>query len=104
MKNKSTTSRQKQSEKGKRNIRVHELAKQYNLTSKNLIKEMETYGIVVKTHMSSLSPDAVELIEKHRNLGSKSGEKSIPLTEEEAKGWFSILPRGAKNRIVLAAS
>ena len=86
MKNKSTTSRQKQSKKGKRNIRVHELAKQYNLTSKNLIKEMETYGIVVKTHMSSLSPDAVELIEKHRNLGSKSGEKSIPLTEEEAKG------------------
>jgi len=26
------------------------------------------------------------------------------VTEEEAKGWFSILPRGAKNRIVLAAS
>ena len=85
MKKKSTTSRQKQSKAGGSNIRVHELAKQYDLTSKDLITEIETYGIVVKTHMSSLSPEAVELIEEQRNLRSKSKEASLPLAKEETK-------------------
>ena len=85
MKKKSTTSRQKQSKAGGSNIRVHELAKQYDLTSKDLITEIETYGIVVKTHMSSLSPEDVELIEEQRNLRSKSKEASLPLAKEETK-------------------
>ena len=68
MEKNSTTSRQKQSKTGIPNIRVHELAKQYNLTSKDLIKEIETYGIIVKTHMSSLSSEAVELIEEQRSF------------------------------------
>ncbi|MBB16704.1 translation initiation factor IF-2 [Candidatus Poribacteria bacterium] len=66
-------------------MRVHELAKQYNLTSKDLITEIETYGIVVKTHMSSLSPEDVKLIEEQRNLQSKSRETSVPLTTEDAE-------------------
>ena len=85
MKEKSTTSRQKQNKAGGANIRVHELAKQYDLTSRDLITEIETYGIVVKTHMSSLSPEAVELIEEQRNLKSKSKEASLPLAKEETK-------------------
>ena len=85
IKEKSTTSRQKQNKAGGTNIRVHELAKQYDLTSKDLITEIETYGIVVKTHMSSLSPEAVELIEEQRNLKSKSKEASLPLAKEETK-------------------
>ena len=85
MKKKSTTSRQKQNKAGGSNIRVHELAKQYDLTSKDLITEIETYGIVVKTHMSSLSPESVELIEEQRNLRSKSKEASLPLAKEETK-------------------
>ena len=85
MKKKSTTSRQKQNKAGGSNIRVHELAKQYDLTSKDLITEIETYGIVVKTHMSSLSPEDVELIEEQRNLRSKSKEASLPLAKEEEK-------------------
>jgi len=85
MKKKSTTSRQKQNKAGGSNIRVHELAKQYDLTSKDLITEIETYGIVVKTHMSSLSPEDVELIEEQRNLRSKSKEASLPLAKEETK-------------------
>ena len=85
MKEKSTTSRQKQNKAGGANIRVHELAKQYDLTSKDLITEIETYGIVVKTHMSSLSPEDVELIEEQRNLRSKSKEASLPLAKEEEK-------------------
>ena len=85
MKEKSTASSQKQIKVEKTNIRVHELAKQYNLTSKDLITEIETYGIVVKTHMSSLSPEDVKLIEEQRNLQSKSRETSVPLTTEDAE-------------------
>ena len=85
MKEKSTASSQKQIKAEKTNIRVHELAKQYNLTSKDLITEIETYGIVVKTHMSSLSPEDVKLIEEQRNLQSKSRETSVPLTTEDAE-------------------
>ncbi len=85
MKEKSTASSQKQIKAEKANIRVHELAKQYNLTSKDLITEIETYGIVVKTHMSSLSPEDVELIEEQRNLKSKSKETSVPLTTKDVK-------------------
>ena len=85
MKEKSTASSQKQIKGEKANIRVHELAKQYNLTSKDLITEIETYGIVVKTHMSSLSPEDVKLIEEQRNLKSKSRETSVPLTTEDTK-------------------
>ena len=85
MKEKSTASSQKQIKAEKTNIRVHELAKQYNLTSKDLITEIETYGIVVKTHMSSLSPEDVKLIEEQRNLKSKSRETSVPLTTEDAE-------------------
>ena len=83
MKEKSTASSQKQIKAEKANIRVHELAKQHNLTSKDLITEIETYGIVVKTHMSSLSPEDVKLIEEQRNLQSKSRETSVPLTTED---------------------
>lgn len=84
MEKNSTTSRQKQSKTGIPNIRVHELAKQYNLTSKDLIEEIETYGIIVKTHMSSLSSEAVELIEEQRSLRSKSEEKDVSLTKAKA--------------------
>ena len=85
MKEKSTASSQKRIKGEKANIRVHELAKQYNLTSKDLITEIETYGIVVKTHMSSLSPEDVEFIEEQRNLKSKSKETSVPLTTKDVK-------------------
>ncbi len=55
MTNQQTSSKSK-------NIRVYELAKQYNLTSKAFIGQLANYGIEVKSHMSTLDPEAVELI------------------------------------------
>ncbi len=43
--------------------RVYELAKQCNLTSKALIKVLETHGVRVKNHMSTLDPETVALVE-----------------------------------------
>ena len=43
--------------------RVHELAKEYNLTNKELIALLEEHGVRVKSGMSGLDPDTVALIE-----------------------------------------
>ena len=55
MTNQQTSSKSK-------NSRVYELAKQYNLTSKAFIEQLANYGIEVKSHMSTLDPETVELI------------------------------------------
>ena len=43
--------------------RVYELAKEYNLTNKELIALLEEHGVRVKNGMSTLDPDTVALIE-----------------------------------------
>jgi translation initiation factor IF-2 len=49
-----------------KNVRIYELAKQYEVTSKELIAELRNYGIAVKNHMSSLDPETIALIEAER--------------------------------------
>ena len=44
-------------------MRVYELAKEYNLTNKELIALLEEHGVRVKNGMSNLDPDTVALIE-----------------------------------------
>ena len=44
------------------NLRVHELAKNLGMTSKDLIAILAKEGISAKSHMSSLDTEAVELI------------------------------------------
>ena len=44
-------------------MRVHELAKKYNLTNKELITLLEEHGVRVKNGMSGLDADTVALIE-----------------------------------------
>ena len=46
------------------NIRVHELAKQINKDSKDIIAILKNNGIEVKSHMSSISQEAVEIVKK----------------------------------------
>ena len=43
--------------------KVYELAKEYNLTNKELIALLEEHGVRVKNAMSTLDPDTVALIE-----------------------------------------
>ena len=63
-------------------IKVHELAKEVDKTSKEIIAVAEKLGIKVKSHMSSLEDKDVELI-KNNILGQKSN--SSKTKKEESK-------------------
>ena len=64
--NKKTAANTKKRVEETKNVRIYELAKQYEVSSKELIDELRGYGIAVKNHMSSLDPETVALIEAER--------------------------------------
>ena len=66
-----------------RNIRVYELAKQYDLTNKELIALLEDHGVRVKSGMSGLDPDTVALIESE--LVDELVEDTVPTTEDSVE-------------------
>ncbi|MBP7211751.1 translation initiation factor IF-2 [bacterium] len=53
------------------NIRVNELAKELNLTSKEVLAKFATLSIPVKTHSSSVTPDQVRRLKEFIANGSK---------------------------------
>ncbi|MBU0650570.1 translation initiation factor IF-2 N-terminal domain-containing protein, partial [bacterium] len=59
-------------------IRVHELAKELGITSKDLISKLTDLGISVKGHMSSLDEEVCILVKK-------SGEKPKDKKKKETK-------------------
>ena len=61
-------------------MRVYELAKEYNLTNKELIALLEEHGVRVKNGMSSLDPDTVALIESE--LADEPVDKTEATSEE----------------------
>ena len=63
------------------NTRVHELAKKYNLTNKELIALLEEHGVRVKNGMSGLDADTVALIESE--LADEPTEETV-VTPENA--------------------
>ena len=60
------------------NVRVYELAKRHELSSKELIKVLEGLGVSIKNHMSTLDPDTIMLVESELNPQQK-----ISLDEEK---------------------
>ncbi|MCE2413557.1 translation initiation factor IF-2 [Candidatus Poribacteria bacterium] len=64
-------------------IRVYELAKEYNLTNKELIALLEEHGVRVKSGMSALDEDTVSLIESE--LANKPGEDTVSTSEDVAE-------------------
>ena len=57
----SDTSEQKTSQSP--NVRVYELAKRYELSSKELIEILVELGVPIKNHMSTLDPETIILVE-----------------------------------------
>ncbi len=55
------------------NTRVYELAKQYDIPSKELVTLLQNAGHTVASHMSVLDSSALEFIEKHFKKGGKKG-------------------------------
>ncbi len=46
-------------------VRVHELAKEFNMTSAALIEYLQKEGVSVSSHLSALDPETVELVKMH---------------------------------------
>jgi translation initiation factor IF-2 len=42
--------------------RVYELARKLGISSKEMVEELKKYGVDIKTHMSTLDPETVELV------------------------------------------
>ncbi|UWG98532.1 translation initiation factor IF-2 [Dehalobacter sp. DCM] len=54
------------------NIRVHELAKELNISSKDLIEKLNVIGVPVKNHMSAISMEEAESLKKTYKKSSGS--------------------------------
>ena len=70
-------------EKQDQGMRVYELAKQYNLTTKELIALLEVHGVRGKKDMSFLDPDTVALIESE--LIAEPQEDVVSTLEESVE-------------------
>ena len=70
------------------NVRVYELAKHHELSSKELIKVLEGLGVSIKNHMSTLDPDTIMLVESELNPQQKISldeEKDADITPNQEK-------------------
>ena len=73
-----------------RGTRVYELAKQYNLTTKELIALLEEHGVRGKKDMSSLDPDTVSLIEAE--LVTQPQEETVATPEASGEAATDASP------------
>jgi translation initiation factor IF-2 len=64
--------------KGK-NLRVYELAKQLQMSNRELIKKLNEYGVEVKSHMSSIDDETLELVMEE--IGIEPQVESEPAPE-----------------------
>ena len=74
-------------------MRVHELAKEIGVSSKELISELGKLGIKVKNHMSSLEADQVSKLK-----ASRSSKKEVPFAKvPKAKSSQTIEKKKIEN-------
>lgn len=63
-------------------MRVHELAKDLDLSSKELLTQLADLGIEAKSHMSTLEDDTVEmLLDEHTKAGNT--DEPVPVKDDE---------------------
>lgn len=57
-------------------MRVHELAKELNVSSKDLIADLKTMGVEAKNHMSALDQNVIEKVYQKFNKSQKAKESN----------------------------
>lgn len=62
-------------------VRVHELAKELNKSSKDIIYALKGHGIVVESHMSAISSESADKIRRFFNPAPKPEAKPAPKPE-----------------------
>ncbi len=75
------------------NVRVYELAKRHGLSSKELIKALEDFGVPVKNHMSTLDPETIMLVESELDPQQEIGEDEEKNVEVAPKKEVDIIPK-----------
>jgi len=89
--------------------KIHELAKELNVTSKRLIEKLNEINIFPKSHMSSLEPEEVERLYEHIGVVShdkNKNEESQSNTEPKAEHSNATVKRNApriirKTRVII---
>ena len=76
-------------------MKVHELAKEVDRKSKDLIEFLKAEGYDVKVAQSSIEDEAIALVRKE--FGS-SGEKSVPAGEEKPQKAEADCRAGSRKR------
>ena len=79
-------------------MRIHQLAKELNLDSKEIIEKLKRLGVQAKSHMSSLDKDTLEIIKEEfkKNVPQRQKEKQkekrikTPLTVKELAAALDI--------------
>ncbi|WP_347490863.1 translation initiation factor IF-2 [Desulfoscipio sp. XC116] len=69
--------------------RVHELAKELNIESKDMLRKLNQMGITVKSHMSTLEDDEIVRIRNHyQSAGGGNNMAKSPHNKNEKRGSF----------------
>ena len=66
-------------------MRIHELAKKYNVTNDELIALLKTAGYDVSNHMSSVDYDMLEKLDRHFGWKSPATGKKKTKAKSRAK-------------------
>jgi len=82
-------------------MRIHELAKQLDIGSKELVAKLQELGVPVKSHMSSVDEMAIELLRSKstdkplggKSLKDKEPEKDAGSTEKRAPEKSTATPK-----------
>ena len=69
-------------------LRVHELAKELNKPNKELLDFLKAKNVDVKSHMSSLSEDQIDMVKK-----AMSGNEAKPEKTEKPEVAFHLQRR-----------
>ena len=64
-------------------MRVHELAKELNKSSKDIIYALKGHGVLVESHMSTISDDSAEKIRKYFTA-APAKKQEAPKTQDQA--------------------
>ena len=80
-------------------VRIHELAKELNKSSKEVMDFLNKNGVEVKSHMSSIEDTQIEMVKKEFAPKAEAPKVEAPKAEEAKEvlfSWFSP-PYQAKN-------
>lgn len=78
--------------------RVHELAKELGIESKELIKQLQKMGINIKSHMSTLEHDEIERVKNRRQTVEKAPATKQPVNTGSRTAPAKSGPGGTRGK------